>query len=107
MRDEQVRLFRDDTPIDLFFAADAFHGEVAGRCRVVPFAGRSIRVLGAEDLAVFKALFDRPKDWLDIATMVESSALDVDTAVERLGRLIAGDPRIERLRSIGAGGPPA
>lgn len=97
-RDEQVRLMWDDTPIDLFFAAEPFHLEVQDRCRVVPFADRLIRVLCAEDLAVFKAMFDRGKDWVDIATMVESRSIDVDAAADRLQRLLGADPRVARLR---------
>lgn len=98
---EQVRLFWDDTPVDLFFSADPFHADVARRCRTVPFAGRMIRVLSAEDLAVFKAMFDRPKDWIDIATMHESDAIDLHVAADRLTDLLGpDDPRIARLRSI-------
>ncbi|MEZ5249926.1 MAG: hypothetical protein R2713_12170 [Ilumatobacteraceae bacterium] len=101
--DDQVRLWWDDTPVDLFFAADPFHHEVARRCRSVPFAGRTIRVLGAEDLAVFKAMFDRPKDWVDIATMHESCALDLQVAADRLADLLGhDDARITRLRELGA-----
>ena len=101
--DDQVRLWWDDTPVDLFFAADPFHHEVARRCRSVPFAGRTIRVLGAEDLAVFKAMFDRPKDWVDIASMHESCALDLQVAADRLADLLGhDDARITRLRELGA-----
>jgi Nucleotidyl transferase AbiEii toxin, Type IV TA system len=100
--DEQVRLWWDDTPVDLFFSADPFHTEVAGRCREVPFAGRTIRVLSAEDLAVFKAMFDRPKDWVDIATMHEANSIDLGQAADRLADLLGDDdPRIERLRTTG------
>jgi hypothetical protein len=99
-RDDQVRLWWDDTPVDVFFAADAFHDEVATRCRRVAFAGATIAILAAEDLAVFKALFDRPKDWVDIATMAESRALDVERAADRLAALLGNDDRVQRLRSI-------
>jgi hypothetical protein len=99
-RDDQVRLWWDDTPVDIFFAAAPFHHEVARRCRRVPFAGATIAILAAEDLAVFKALFDRPKDWVDIATMAESRALDVDRAADRLADLLGDDDRVRRLRSI-------
>ncbi len=95
---DQVRLWWDTTPIDVFFAAEPFHFDVAGRCRAVPFEGRRIRVLSAEDLAVFKALFDRTKDWADIEAMVDSNALDVQLAAERLGGLLGEDPRVARLR---------
>lgn len=97
---DQVRLWWDTTPIDVFFAADSFHFEVAGRCRIVPFEGRRIRVLSAEDLAVFKALFDRSKDWADIESMVGSNAVDLQLAAERLSGLLGNDPRVVRLRTL-------
>ncbi len=100
---DQVRLWWDTTPIDVFFAADPFHLDVAGRCRTVPFEGRRIRVLSAEDLAVFKALFDRTKDWADIEAMVESNAIDLELAAERLGDLLGDDPRVARLRTLTTG----
>jgi hypothetical protein len=99
-REAQVRLFWERTPVDVFFAADAFHHEVSMRCREVPFAGRSIRVLGAEDLAVFKAMFDRPKDWVDIAAMRGAGSLDAGVAADRLMSLLGDDSRVERLRHI-------
>ncbi len=98
---DQVRLWWDDTPVDVFFSADPFHVEVARRCRSVPFAGRTIRVLSAEDLAVFKAMFDRPKDWVDIATMHESRAIDLHLAADRLADVLGhDDERITRLRHL-------
>ena len=96
----QVRLWWDTTPIDVFFAADPFHFDVGGRCRSVPFEGRRINVVAAEDLAVFKALFDRTKDWADIEAMVESHAVDVQLAADRLSGLVGADPRVMRLRSL-------
>ena len=83
-------------------AADPFHFDVAGRCRTVPFAGRRIMVLSAEDLAVFKALFDRTQDWANIEAMVDSNAVDLQLAAERLGGLIGDDPRVARLRTLTA-----
>jgi hypothetical protein len=57
-----------------------------------------VRVLCAEDLAVFKTMFDRPKDWVDIDSMDEANALDRSVASVRLaGILDAADPRIARL----------
>jgi len=98
---DQVRLWWDTTPIDVFFAADQFRFEVARRCRAVPFEGRRINVLSAEDLAVFKALFDRIRDWADIDAMVESNAIDLGLAAARLAGLLGDDPRVQRLRDIG------
>ena len=99
---DQVRLWWDTTPIDVFFAADQFHFDVAARCRSVPFEGRRIRVLSGEDLAVFKALFDRTKDWADIEAMVESNAIDLELAAARLAGLLGDDPRVGRLRTLTA-----
>jgi len=84
----------------MFFAVEQFHIGVGNRCRTVPFSGRLIRVLSAEDLAVFKAMFDRGRDWVDIATMVESHGLDVEIAADRLRALLGDDSRVERLLSL-------
>jgi hypothetical protein len=100
--DGQVRLWWDDTPVDLFFAVDPFHLGVAGRCRSVPFAGRTIRVLAPEDLAVFKAMFNRSKDWVDIDEMAASGSLDRAVASRRLAALLgADDDRVARLADDG------
>lgn len=100
-RDDQVRLLWGDTPLDLFFAAEPFHHEVASRVQRVPFAGRTINVLCPEDLAVFKAMFDRGKDWVDIETMVESRSLDTEVAADRLYEVLGDDERVARLRLLG------
>jgi hypothetical protein len=100
LRADQVRVWWDDTPLDLFFDADPFHDEVARRCRKVPFEGRTIHVLCAEDLAVFKAMFDRGKDWVDIESMAEAGAIDLDLAADRLRSVLGDDDRVERLRSL-------
>jgi hypothetical protein len=98
---DQVRLWWDDTPIDIFFAADSFHLDVARRCRTVPFEGRTIAVLSAEDLAVFKAMFDRSKDWADIEAIVDNRGIDLDVAADRLASILGDDSRVARLRSLG------
>ena len=100
-REGQVRLWWEDTPIDLFFSVSPFHDGVGRRCRVVPFAGVTLRVLSAEDLAVFKAMFDRPKDWVDIASMFEAGSLDSDVAADRLEGVVGDDERVARLRHGG------
>lgn len=103
---DQVRLWWDDTPVDVFFAASDFHMQVSTRTRRVPFAGRVVNVLGAEDLAVFKAMFDRPRDWVDIDAMDDAGSLDRRLAADRLAMLLGpDDPRIARL--AGAGQSPA
>lgn len=95
--DDQVRLWWGRTPIDLFFRASSFHDGVAVRSVRHPFAGTHLPFLSADDLAVFKALFDRPKDWIDIAAMVESDALDLPGVVDTLRSLLGDDRRVDRM----------
>lgn len=98
--DDQVRLWWGRTPIDLFFRASEFHDGVAQRIVWHDFAGERLPFISANDLAVFKALFDRPKDWLDIANMLEASAIDAH-AVERVLRALLGDDsRVERIKAL-------
>jgi predicted nucleotidyltransferase len=79
-RDGQVRIRWGSTPVDLFFSYDAFHDACMERRRVYPFGkGETIHVLAAEDLVIFKAIFDREKDWRDIAELVFAAADELDT----------------------------
>ncbi len=97
----QTRAWWDDTPIDLFFANHPFHDTVQGRVRTVPFADTSITVLDCSSLAVFKAFFDRTKDWADLEAMAAAGQLDVDAVGSFLTDLLgADDPRLERLRGL-------
>lgn len=100
--DAQVRLWWDDTPVDLFFDAAAFHREVAGRVRQVELASTTIPVLHPDDLAVFKALFDRTKDWADLEAMVAAGALDLGAVRDRVEAVVGRDDhRIARLSELG------
>lgn len=103
-RDEQVRVHWDSTPVDLFFSYDAFHDHCLERRRRVPFGdGDWIHVLAAEDLLVFKALFDRAKDWRDIEELAYAMAADLDAAYAKDWlRRIAGadDARCRRLAEL-------
>lgn len=79
-RDGQARIRWGSTPIDLFFSYDAFHDACMERRRAYPFGpGETIHVLSAEDLVVFKAIFDREKDWRDIAELVFAAEAELDT----------------------------
>ena len=101
-RDGQARVFWDATPIDLFFAYDAFHDAAAKGRLVVPFADATIPILAAEHLIVCKAVFNRAKDWVDIDAMIAAEAsFDVAEVLRWVGR-IAGDedPRYERVASV-------
>jgi len=100
-REEQIRVRWDGTPVDVFFSYDAFHDSCFERRRCMPFGeGKTIHILAAEDLLVFKALFDRDKDWRDIEELLFALADDLDAAYLRnwISR-IAGrdDARTRRL----------
>jgi hypothetical protein len=101
-RDGQARVMWDATPIDLFFAYDAFHDAAGAARRTVPFADRSIPILGPEHLVVCKAVFNRAKDWVDIDAMIDDDT-EMDTAevLRWVGR-IAGDddPRYVRVAAV-------
>jgi hypothetical protein len=97
----QVRIPWGDTPIDLFFAYHDFHQEVAIRARVVPFGSIEIPVLDCGDLVVFKALFNRPRDWVDIENVIESGGIDLEVPLERLDAIVGRDePVFRRLATI-------
>jgi len=104
MRDEQVRVHWDATPVDLFFSYDIFHDSCFERRRRMPFGeGDSIHVLAAEDLLVFKALFDRDKDWRDIPELAYAMAGELDAAYTRewLARIVGQrDARYRRLCEV-------
>ncbi len=97
-RDGQIRLWWDETPVDLFFDYEPLHADAARNRKTVPFADTRIPVLGPVELAAFKAMFDRTRDWADIEAMVGASTLDVDAVRETLETLLpAGDERFARL----------
>ena len=103
-RDGQTRLRWGHTPIDLFFSTDAYHDACMERSRRVPFGeGAEIPILSAEDLAVFKVIFDRTKDWIDLGELLyaQSGRFDAGYALEWLGRILApDDPRLRRFAEL-------
>jgi pimeloyl-ACP methyl ester carboxylesterase len=100
-RDGQVRVFLHGYPVDVFLSTDAFHDEAQRRVRVVPFGGREIPILDGADLAVFKAFFNRRKDWADLEAMARSEKTDMASVLERVTALLgADDPRVEALAAL-------
>ena len=66
-RDGQARLDWGGTYLDVFFATMDLHLEMAQLALVlVRFGPVDIPILAPEHLVACKAIFDRPKDWLDI-----------------------------------------
>ena len=100
----QIRLHWEHTPLDLFFAYDPLHESCLERIASVPFGdGAAIPILSAEDLAIFKAIFDRPKDWRDIRELLFALAerFDVDYTQRWLQRILAhDDPRLQQLEEL-------
>ena len=100
-RDGQARLWWEGTPVDLFLNTTGYHDQVAARCRREWFSGEEVPFLACADLAVFKAFFNRSKDWVDLEEMRDAGTLDVD----RVGAVLAeylgtDDERITRLRNL-------
>jgi len=103
-RDGQVRLWWDKTPLDLFLNTTDYHREVAERIRWEMFAGVDVPFIACVDVAVFKAFFNRTKDWADIEEMHAAGTLNVERVVQVIARhLGADDERIDALRKIGGG----
>lgn len=69
-RDGQARLDWGGSYLDLFFATLDFHQEMATHSRKVAFGHIQIPILSPEHLIVCKAIFGRPKDWVDVEEMV-------------------------------------
>jgi hypothetical protein len=100
-RDGQIRLWWEQTPVDIFLDTTDFHLETAQRRQFHDFGDRSIPFLGCSDLAVFKAFFNRTKDWADLEEMIAIGSLNVDQSLGVLVRYLGeDDDRVERLRFL-------
>jgi Nucleotidyl transferase AbiEii toxin, Type IV TA system len=101
-REGQCRMWWGQTPVDVYFAYDALHEAMRDALRREPFADTTIPVLAPEHLVICKALFNRPKDWLDIEQVAVSvEELDADEIRTWLDRIVGSDdPRRERLRRL-------
>ena len=97
-REGQIRLWWDDTPVDLFFDTVPIHEAAARHRRTERFASTRIPVLGPIELAIFKVMFDRTRDWADIEAMLVAETLDVDEVRAGLRDMLEPeDPRFGRL----------
>ena len=97
----QTRVFWDETPVDLFFNVSDLPQHMSLKTSLGTLNGVEIPVLSAEFLAIFKAMFNRTKDWADLEVMVEEGSFDGDFVVSQLVDLLgAQDARIERLSRL-------
>lgn len=101
VRDGQTRLWWDDTPIDVFFNNHPFHDSLAGGVTWVPLERREIPVLDCASLVVFKALFNRTRDWADIEAVSAQSPGDIRKAAATIEEMLGReDPVSRRLVSL-------
>jgi hypothetical protein len=100
-RDGQTRLRWDDTPIDVFLNNIPLHDAVASSVVWVPLEGRDIPVLDCASLVIFKAFFDRTKDWADIEAISIATPEDIEDAADTIAHLVSeDDPAVEKLRAL-------
>ena len=97
-KEGQVRVWWEKTPLDLFLNTTDYHREVAGRIRWEQFAGATIPFIACLDVAVFKAFFNRTKDWADIEQMQAAGTLDTQRVIQIIGEYLGEDD--ERIVSL-------
>ena len=88
-RDGQVRLWWQETPVDVFPNSTPLHEPAASRAQWEVFGRTCVPFLSCLDTAIFKAFFNRTKDWSDLEEMARAGRLEVQavrkTLVEALG----------------------
>jgi hypothetical protein len=108
--DGQARLDWEGSALDVFFATLDLHLDMAELARVVRFGPVDIPILAPEHLVVCKAIFDRPKDWLDIDEMLRwGTEVDPVRTLYWVGDILGpqSEPyaRLTDLLSTGAASP--
>lgn len=100
-RSGQARLDWDGTPIDVFLNNLPLHDAVAASVIWVPLEGRDVPVLDCASLAIFKAFFDRTRDWADLEAIAAATPRDIDVAAATIAELAGSDdPAARRLASL-------
>lgn len=100
-RDGQARLDWDGTPIDVFLNNLPLHDAVATSIVWVPLEGRTVPVLDCASLVIFKAFFDRTKDWADLEAIAQATPGDIEEATATIADLVgADDPGVIRLKEL-------
>ena len=103
VKEGQTRLWWDGTPVDVFFDNVSLHAQARENSRTVSFSETEIPILGPVELAAFKALFNRTRDWADLEAMVEAQTLSVEDAALAVCEIAgADDPRVARLKALRA-----
>lgn len=101
LRDAQARVWWGEVPVDIFLNNLPVHDEIATEIRWVPLGGREVPVLSCESLVMFKAFFNRTKDWADIEAVAELDQSIITRAADRVAVLIGDDDEfVIRLREL-------
>jgi hypothetical protein len=85
--------------VDVFIPSVPFYAEALRRRRRVRLAHRDTWVLSADTLIVFKMLFYRPKDLVDVQRLIEIQGDAVDRGFVRQSLIDMLGPDDERIRS--------
>ena len=99
-RDGQARLDWRGTPVDIFVDTTEIHGDAARCVKWEQLAGRRLPFLSCFHVALFKAFFNRAKDWADLEAMRDAGTLDIDRVRAALIRHLGEDD--ERLVALAA-----
>lgn len=99
-QDGQVRLWWQKTPVDIFLNTTALHEDMTNRIRWETLAEHTLPFLSCQDLAVFKAFFNRTRDWADLEAMHEAGTLDIKYVANMLREYLGNDD--ERIRKLEA-----
>lgn len=103
----QVRLWWNKTPVGIFLNTTDLHEPMVSRAKFERFYDRDIPFLCCNDLALFKAFFNRTKDWADIEEMLHAGTINATSLAATLSQhLGSDDERIRKLLSIRPARPP-
>jgi hypothetical protein len=96
-----TRVMAGPYPIDVFISVHEFHEDMRSRVVMFPHGDSQLPFISATHLTVLKALFDRPKDWVDIMEMMKAGVIDVPHALGWLASMTSErDERTARLRAF-------
>jgi hypothetical protein len=96
--DGQCRLMFSGIPVDIFLDTSRFHDDLHLHVAEHQLVDRRLPFLGCNDLAVFKAFFNRRKDWADIEEMLRTGHIDVPYITGVLTDYLGPDD--ERVRQL-------
>lgn len=107
-QDGQVRLLwpiedslAPPIPVDLFLPQHELHRVVAARTELVSMLDSQVPIVSATDLAIFKLLFDRGKDWGDVESMLRFGKVDEQEVRSWLQQIVGpDDERLSRFAEL-------